>query len=208
MHSGRLNRMPAERRRRLVDVAAAEFASAGFREASLNRIIARCGMSKSSFYYVIESKDELFEYVMAELIADIANTMEIPDPGEFCGPNFWPRVEGFFTDLVSVSQREESALTLGRMVYGDAPGGDGTASAGMLAAVRHWIEEMLRVGRRCGAVRDDLPEALQCTVVLRILQVFDEWTVTHFDEVVGEDFDRLAAAQFATVRRVLEASSC
>ncbi|MFN3004642.1 TetR/AcrR family transcriptional regulator [Mycolicibacterium wolinskyi] len=206
MHSGRLNRMSGERRRRLVDVAAAEFASAGYREASLNRIIAKCGMSKSSFYYVIESKDELFEFVMAELLGGLANAVEIPEPEKFRGPDYWPRVEAFFAHLVTVSQREESALTLGRMFYSDAPGGD--ASAGMLAAVRQWVEEVLRVGRSCGAVRADLPEALQCSVVLRILQVFDEWTVAHFDEVGPENLDGLAAAQFATVRRVLESSAC
>lgn len=192
----------------MVAVAAAEFAAAGYREASLNRIIAKSGMSKSSFYYVIESKDELFEFVMAELIADIANVVEIPDPEQFGGPDYWSQVETFFAQLVEVSQREESALTLGRMFYSDAPGGAGTASAGVLAAVRHWVEQTLRVGRRCAAVRDDLPEALQCSLVLRILQVFDEWTVAHFDEFAPENLDQLAAAQFATVKRVLERSSC
>lgn len=200
--------MPDERRRRLIDVAAAEFASAGFHDASLNQIIAKCGMSKSSFYYVIESKDELFEFVMAELIRNIGNVIEIPRPEEFSGPGYWTKVENFFAGLISVSQREESALTLGRMFYSDAPGGAGTASAGMLAAVRGWVEETLRVGRRCGAVRDDLPEALQCSVVLRILQVFDEWTVAHFDAVAPDELNRLAVAQFATVRRVLEVSAC
>jgi hypothetical protein len=40
--------------------------------------------------------------------------------------------------------------------------------------------------------------------VFRILQVFDEWTVAHFEEFRQEDMRALADAQFATLRRVLE----
>ncbi|MDH6193548.1 hypothetical protein M2272_000169 [Mycobacterium frederiksbergense] len=54
-----------------------------------------------------------------------------------------------------------------------------TVSTGLLGAVHHWVEEVLRAGR------DDLPEALQCSMVLRVL-----------------------AAQFGALRRVLDRSAC
>ncbi|MDV3125038.1 TetR/AcrR family transcriptional regulator [Mycobacterium sp. 21AC1] len=185
-------------------MAAAEFAAAGYENASLNRIIASCGMSKSSFYYVIESKEALFEFVMRELIGDIAGKVSPPQLEEFDGDQFWPRVEGFFADLMAVAGQVPSALTLGRMFYSDAPGGDATASGTMMAAVQDWVHGLLRVGRSCGAVRQDLPEALQYSVILRMLQIFDEWTIAHFDEFAPEELDRLGTAQFAAIRRVLE----
>lgn len=96
--------MDAERRRRLVEVSAAEFASAGYENASLNRIIEACGMSKSSFYYVLSSKAQLFEFVVRELVDTVAGTITFPKPSEFAGHMFWPRLERFFAELVVASQ--------------------------------------------------------------------------------------------------------
>lgn len=203
MDSGRIKRMPAARRRRLIEVAAAEFGSAGYEQASLNRIIDRCGMSKSSFYYVLSSKADLYEFVVRELIADVAADIDVVAPEEFAGDEFWPRLERFFASLTRVSQREQKFLLLGRMFYLQAPDPARTAVSGALGAVRDWVQEVLRVGRRCAAVRTDLPEPLQAELVFRILQVFDEWTIAHYDEFADAVLQELADAQFATIRRTL-----
>ena len=196
--------MPPERRRRLVEFASAEFASEGYEHASLNRIIESCGMSKSSFYYYLPSKTELFDFVVRELVDEVATNITIPEPSEFAGHGFWRRVEGFFSGLVLASRQQEAFLTLGRMFYSEAPDAAKTSASGTLASVRTWVEGVLRVGRRSGAVRDDLPEALQFSLVFRILQVFDEWTVEHYQDFAPADLRALADAQFATIRRVLE----
>lgn len=200
--------MPPEKRQRLVELAATEFGSAGYEHASLNRIIERCGMSKSSFYYLLPSKAELYEFVLRELIADVAADIDVVEPEEFAGEEFWPRVERFFTKLTLISQREQKFLLLGRMFYLQAPDPARTAVNGALGAVREWVEEVLRVGRRCGAVRTDLPEPLQAELVFRILQVFDVWTIAHYDAFTDAALQELAVAQFATIRRMLAPWPC
>ncbi|RAV11974.1 TetR/AcrR family transcriptional regulator [Mycolicibacterium sp. GF69] len=195
--------MPAARRRRLIEVAAAEFGSAGYEHASLNRIIDRCGMSKSSFYYVLSSKADLYEFVVRELIADVAADIDVVAPEEFARDEFWPRLERFFASLTQVSQREQKFLLLGRMFYLQAPDPARTAVSGALEAVQDWVQEVLRVGRRCGAVRTDLPQSLQAELIFRLLQVFDEWTIAHYDEFADSFLAELADAQFATIRRTL-----
>ncbi|KUH91922.1 hypothetical protein AU186_05435 [Mycobacterium sp. GA-1999] len=184
-------------------MAAAEFGSAGYEQASLNRIIERCGMSKSSFYYVLSSKAELYEFVVRELITDVAADIPVVAPEDFAGEQFWPRLERFFTDLVLFSQRQQKFLLLGRMFYLQAPDPARSAVSGALDAVRDWVQEVLRVGRRCGAVRTDLPEPLQAELIFRILQVFDEWTLAHYDDFPVSALQELADAQFATIRRTL-----
>jgi AcrR family transcriptional regulator len=196
--------MPPERQRRLVEVASAEFASEGYEHASLNRIIDSCGMSKSSFYYFLPSKAELFDFVVRELVDEVTTNIRIPDPSEFAGRDFWRRVEDFSSGLVLASQQQEAFLTLGRMFYSEAPDAAKTSVSGTLASVQTWVEGVLRVGRRSGRVRDDLPEALQYGLVSRILQVFDEWTVEHYQDFAPADLRALTDAQFATIRRVLE----
>ncbi|BBY46281.1 TetR/AcrR family transcriptional regulator [Mycolicibacterium celeriflavum] len=195
--------MPAARRQQLVEVAATEFGSVGYEHASLNRIIERCGMSKSSFYYVLSSKAELYEFVVRELITDVSADIPVVAPEEFAGEQFWPRLEQFFADLVLFSQRQQNFLLLGRMFYLQAPDPARAAVSGALDAVRDWVQEVLSVGRRCGAVRTDLPEPLQAELILRILQVFDEWTLAHYDDFPVTALQELADAQFATIRRML-----
>jgi AcrR family transcriptional regulator len=196
--------MDPERRRRLVEVAAAEFASTGYEATSLNRIIDACGMSKSSFYYVLSSKADLFEFVVRELLDIVAETISIPEPEEFAGRMFWPRLERFFADLVVVAQTHESFLTVGRMFYSAGPSAATGTVGDTMAAVRTWVEELLLVGRASGSVIDDLPEALQVTLAFRVIQVFDEWTVAHYTEIPPGQLGALADAQFATIRRMLE----
>lgn len=200
---GRIERMPAERRNRLVTVAAAEFASAGYEHASLNRIIERCGMSKSSFYYVLSSKAELYDFVVRELLSDVAADIAVTEPVQFAGDRFWPRVEEFFAALLAVAARHEEFLLLGRMFYLDAPDSAKSAVSGMLTAVRNWVQAVLEIGRQCGAVRTDLPAELQAELVFRTLQVFDEWTLARYEDFAPADRQALADAQFATIRRTL-----
>lgn len=201
MPSGRLSRLPADRRRRLVEVAVAEFATAGYESASLNRIIERCQMSKSSFYYVLSSKAELYEFVVSELLAEVRNEFPTAAPGEFAGDDFWERLEAYFSAAVRALEREPRFLLLGRMFYLPAPAT--AAVGGVLDAVRDWVREVLRVGRGCGAVRTDLPDTLQAELVFRIVQVFDQWTVEHYDDIAAGARQGLAGAQFATIRRTL-----
>lgn len=206
MNEVRLARMPDARRQALVQVAAAEFAASGYHEASLNRIVAACGMSKSSFYYVIDSKQDLFQFVVREIVREIAEKVIIPAPDEFSGAEFWTRLEQFYSRLVELSERDEQTLMLGRMFYGDQPDSTSDPIGGTLAAVREWVESLLAVGRSCGAIRRDLPEALQYSLILRLLQVFDEWTIRHYNEFTAAEMRALVDAQFDTVKRVLAPS--
>ena len=141
--------------------------------------------------------------MVRELVEEMAMHIAIPNPAEFAGVDFWPRLEEFFSGLVLASG-QEAFLTLGRMFYSEAPGAAKTSVTGALASARTWVDEVLRVGRRSGAVRDDLPEGLQYGLVFRILQVFDEWTVEHYQDFAPADLVVLADTQFATIRRVLE----
>lgn len=197
--------MPAARRRRLVQVAALEFAESGYPGASLNRIIADCGMGKSSFYYLFASKSELFEFVTAELIAEAASRWTAPDPADFPGTQFWQRTTDVFAEFLRVSEQHEAFLLLGRLFYSDAPGSAKTTVGGALAAVEDWVRRALAEGRRCGAVRDDLPEDLQYRLTVGVLRLFDEWTVAQHDRIAADALQRLAGAQFATLRRMLAA---
>lgn len=206
MPAGDINRMSAERRRRLVRTAAEEFAAAGYEQASLNRIITRCGLSKSSFYHVIASKRDLFDFVVRDLSRELAGSIGDVTPESFAGPTFWNTIENLFGRMEKTSFREDSFMALGRMFYlSGVPDDTGNAVAETLATVQEWLRQVLLVGRESGAVRDDLPLSLQCRLVFAVLRALDEWTIIHGPTLPPDDVAALVRSQFGAIRRLLDA---
>jgi AcrR family transcriptional regulator len=56
--------LPEEKRQAVVRAAIDEFADYGFEASSINRIVAKSGISKGSFYHYFEDKMDVFHYLM------------------------------------------------------------------------------------------------------------------------------------------------
>lgn len=205
MTAGELSRMPEERRRRLINEASGEFARAGYEHASLNRIIRACGMSKSSFYHFVASKQALFDLVLEDLRTAVAARIVVPQPEDFAGERFWATAERLLEQLTELAQTDESFAALGRMVYASGVPSDAQASIGAIfVAAEQWLEAVLVVGRRDGAIRSDIPAALQTRLVFSVLRTLDEWAVAQMTELVDTDVRDLVDAQGALLRRMLQ----
>ncbi|EHR50800.1 transcriptional regulator [Saccharomonospora marina XMU15] len=195
--------LPPERRRRLLETAAREFAAAGYEQASLNRIIRACGMSKSSFYYYLDSKRELFELVVRELSDSLVRQLRIPEAEEFA-VDFWASTLRLLERLADLAEREPLFTDLGRMFHlPGVPTGHGAAVDSAVAAAEGWLDRALAAGRARGAVRDDLPLGLQRHVTFAVLRAFDEWTLRHLAALERAESERLVRAQFEALRRLL-----
>jgi AcrR family transcriptional regulator len=192
-----------ERRDSLLDVAATEFAGAGFERASLNAILGRCGWSKSSFYHVFDSKIALFDTVVAELGAELVRALDLPAADELAGDRFWPRLQELGTRLGATAQ-DPRYLQLGRMIYlPDAPRDASPALARLLDGVTGWLTEALAIGRRHGEVSDDLPLDLQAELSLSVLQAMDRWAVGHLDDLDATGQAEALEHQYQALRRLL-----
>ncbi|MER7077059.1 TetR/AcrR family transcriptional regulator [Saccharopolyspora kobensis] len=195
--------MPAQRWRELVATAAAEFADAGYERASLNRVIRSCGMSKSSFYHYFDSKQQLFEAVVAHVAATVAADLEVPEPADF-RPDFWGLAERFLQRLVFAAERDPLFVDFGRICYlPDVPAGQDGVS-GATAAIDDWLRRTLAVGRSAGAVRCDIPPGLQAHTAIAVLRAFDEWALHNRSALGPGELPRLVQAQFEALKRLLE----
>lgn len=187
----------------LLRTAAREFADVGYERASLNRIIGACGLSKSSFYYVVGSKQELFDAVLSTFGPALLDLIAVPEPDDLAS-DFWGEVTGIVERLAGAAAQDEIYLLLGRMWYlPSAPSGETTTLRRDLAAVDDWLRRALQTGRRVGAVRTDLPLVLQVQLLTALVRVFDEWTVHHRapGDLPAMDLGQL---QVAAARRLLE----
>lgn len=194
--------LEGERRERLVRTAAHEFAEVGFEQASLNAIITRCRMSKSSFYHVIDSKLALYDLVLTDVSVRLREELALPEPQVFAGDDYWSRVLDLIARLTEVLPSDSLYVDLGRILY-DRRKPDGSMHAGRISAsIEQRVHDMILVGRDCGAVRKDLPSSLQGALAFSMLRTLDEWSVHHHGEIQSEQVSDLVGAQMAALRRI------
>jgi AcrR family transcriptional regulator len=67
-HDDRGSRMRRERRQQIVDAAKAVFAERGYHNASVSDIIGRARIARGTFYLYFESKQQIFETILAEAL--------------------------------------------------------------------------------------------------------------------------------------------
>ncbi|CAN3130198.1 HTH tetR-type domain-containing protein [Mycobacterium sp. smrl_JER01] len=160
-------------------------------------------MSKSSFYYIFESKEELFDFVVTESVAKLAAAIPVPAAEEFAAGDFWARAEALLAAFAHTAAQDATLLDVGRMFYRAAPDTARSPVTATHVRAHTWVRDVLAVGRRRGAVRDDLPEDLQSDLAFGVLQIFDRWSVNHLDELDNARTAALTAAQLAALRRLL-----
>jgi AcrR family transcriptional regulator len=194
--------MAPDRWDHLLRAAAEEFAQAGYQQASLNRIIRACGMSKSSFYHYVASKEQLFERVLWTYGPALVEALELPSEDELAR-DFWGELNGIVDRLTAAGTQDPIYTSIGRMCYlPGAPSGEETALGQGFAQVLAWLHRAIQVGRRAGVVRDDLPVELQAQVVLAVLRVLDEWGLTQMP-ADDEAQKRLIEAQLTAIHRLI-----
>lgn len=167
-------------REALIAATVAEFSSAGYEGASLNRIIRAAGLSKSSFYHAVGSKAELLDAVVESLIGDVRARWMPPAPADFEGEHFWPRVDQVIADLVALSTTDRALALLGSIFY--LPAAEAAdARTALLESISTWVGEVLRAGAKSGAVRDDLPVGALTAAAFGMLRGLDEWALSTAD---------------------------
>jgi AcrR family transcriptional regulator len=193
--------LPEEKRLLILSTAAFEFAAHGFQAASLNHIIQRCGMSKSSFYYYFKDKAELFSVLIDRAAARIAAAVTVPTQ-QVLSLDFWGEVEELFSRILLVSEQQPWFLAFGKLFY-QAPPPDNADIGGVHAAVRRWVEEALTTAQASGDIRNDLPFDLLAESVFALLQALDRWTVHHLESLSHDQAHAAAHMQADFLKRML-----
>ena len=66
-----------EKQERILEVALKEFAEYGYENASTNRIVKNCGISKGSLFKYFENKEELYFYLIDTVSAQMAEDTQV-----------------------------------------------------------------------------------------------------------------------------------
>lgn len=202
----RFYKLPEDKRRALLDAAAAEFAAHGYEGASLNGILAATGISKGAFYYYFEDKADLFATVVEE-IEDAQERALSLAPEELTRENFWPRLKSRAAMSFEALAEKPWLVDLGRAFHAIP---QRLREEGRLAEVSDRVEANLvryiERGQEVGAVRADLPAGLLYKLVIALDRVFAEWLPERLASLDDAGRRDLEESLLALVTRMLTAS--
>jgi AcrR family transcriptional regulator len=205
----RFEHLDQERQDALLKAAADEFSEKGYASASVNRIIARAGMSKGSLYYYFDDKGDLFATVMERATTLMVRLMGGIDLGALTAETFWPSFEELLRRSGERLTRSEWYVKLARAFYRHwgrvGERGEGSGPAGVFFGwVRRWTVRVLERGRELGAVRRDVPLPLLVDLTMALGQVSDRWILEAWDTLSPAERERIIAIDVGLFRRILE----
>ena len=156
MSRNRFENLAPEKQRVLFEAAAEEFAAKGFDGASLNRILERSGMSKSSLYYYFDDKADLFVTLVERSMAILFKHVGHFDPEALTAETFWSDFEQRYGKVIAFVGGNGWLVQFGAMFYGLR--GDpkrGAAAGRLFQAARNWVGIIIRKGQALGVVRTE-----------------------------------------------------
>jgi AcrR family transcriptional regulator len=205
MSRPRFEKLDPERQQRLFDSAAEEFGEKGFDSASLNRILEKSGMSKSSLYYYFDDKADLFTTMVERAVAFLFREIGGFDPQKLTADTYWSEFEELYRRAIAVMNGNSWYVKLGRTFYRLRGEPKGAAPTGKLFQVaRQWMAVIVRRGQELGVVRTDLPESLLIDSTMGLGEALDRWAVAHWDEMTAEERLDMAEDQIGLFRRMLK----
>lgn len=196
----RFAKLSATQQQSIVQAALDEFATRGFHDASLNRVIEAAGISKGSMYYYFDGKEDLYGYVaqfgLAGLFEQVGPLPEL-DVGD--ADDFWAILSDYYLRLMRalVASPQLAAMLRGWANAAKSPSAQ-KAQEDLEQSSLPWIAEVLATGQRVGAVRDDVAPALLIAVAVGMGEAMDVWLMS---QAVDDDaLPGLIAALMSMIR--------
>jgi AcrR family transcriptional regulator len=203
MPLARFDKVEPEKRQRILQAAAQEFAAEGFERASLEKIAEGAGVSKPALYYYFEDKADLYLAVVQEAWVGLAPE-NLVDMSRLGADDFWPALRRLVDANIERCRAEPWLVTVWKLAF--HPPYEGRAAGGvaeLFTAARDFLRHLVRRGQQLGVVRDDLPDDLLMAMLTSADHAADHWLVDHWDSLGHAEIERLTRLIFESIRGLL-----
>lgn len=207
MSRNRLENLDPERQRALFEAAGAEFAANGFDGASLNRILDKSGIGKSTLYYYFDDKADLFTTMVERAIVLLFRQIGSFDSSALTADNFWSELEQRYGKAVTIVNANDWLVRFGHIFY--ALRGQPKTNAAtdrLFQSVRRWVGHLIARGQELGVIRLDLPESLLVDLTMGLLETLDRWVVGHWSDMSASERQAMPADHMKLFRKLLDPS--
>ncbi len=199
----RYSKLPLEKRERLMEAAAQEFAAYGFENASMNRILETVQMSKGAAYYYFEDKVDLFFTVIQYCIERSKLDLAL-DPATLTAENFWPTfAELHRRPLLRSFEQPWLFAAVRAAEHLPAAALEREPLATFARQVMTWMMNIVKRGQELGVIRSDIPEHLIFAWMQALDDASDHWLLAHWSELDCESIARISDQTVDGMRRAL-----
>ncbi|HUY76270.1 MAG TPA: TetR/AcrR family transcriptional regulator, partial [Ktedonobacterales bacterium] len=178
----RFARLASEKRERLLVVAAQEFATHGYADASINRILERAEMSKGAAYYYFADKLDLFGAVATYCLHELRLVAQTPDPATLTAATFWPTFATLHRQPLLASLERPWLFRALRVAGRLPPEGMAREPLATLATqLRGMVRALIQRGQALGVIRADLPDELLFAWLDALDDASDYWLLARWE---------------------------
>jgi TetR/AcrR family transcriptional regulator len=150
--------LPPAKRERIIREAAREFSGRGYRNASLNAIVARLGIAKGSLYQYFDNKEALFLFVFDHFTEQVKTTLAELVPVDGVKTDFFEQVRATLqAGIMLIDRHPELYEIYLKVLFEEAVPQREELIAKVRIFSREYFGPICEEGRRRGIIRRDLP---------------------------------------------------
>jgi AcrR family transcriptional regulator len=182
----RFSKLTAPRQNNILEAAAGEFAAHGYADASINRVLERAGISKSTAYYYFENKEDFFLTVVQHYVAAVGGDQlyGLDQVASLTADAFWPVLGELY--LRPLLHSFDTGWPYGvhrvvRQLRAEQSGNGGLAA--LRQRVADFLGKLLERGQALGLIRTDAPGDQLLGWFQAITDANDAWAQDHWTEL-------------------------
>ena len=204
MPFARFDKLSPEKRERILEVAAQEFARYGYEDASINRMLEQAQLSKGAAYYYFEDKVDLFCTVVEYCSERLRIIDQEVDIAALTMETFWPTLAELHRLPLLRSFEQPwlfAALRAASHLSPDALEREPLAT--LARQLRTWVMAIVKRGQAVDAIRTDLSDDLIFAWLQALDGASDHWLVAYWQQLDREAIARVCDQTVDAMRRAL-----
>ena len=199
----RFEALSPERRARILDAAAAEFAEHGFARASYNQIIQAAGVSKGAMYYYFDDKEDLFVTTVNAALASVSEQMRDLKLAPFDDiEGFWRAIDQLTREAMTFLFGQPLVTGLAKAMLMESSVASSKPYQALITRFEVYLQGILEAGRAVGAIRDDVPDELLVKALLGMGEAIDRFLLANLETLDPASLTRLPAIILDLYRRL------
>lgn len=202
----RFQNLAQDKRHRILQAAAREFAAYGYENASLNRILEAAEISKGAAYYYFDDKADVFATTLEYFSDHLSASFAIEAVSETISTEaFWRFVESLYTQRVHWADEHPYLVGLIHAAWNLTA--ESLAHAQLRAryeALRDTAMRVIVIGQHIGAIRTDLPTDLLAHLVFNFDSASHGWFAENRAQHSTDTLHHIARQLARTLQRALE----
>ena len=193
MPHARFYKLATEKREKLLDVAAQEFARYGFEGASINRILEQAQMSKGAAYYYFEDKVDLFITVVQYATQRLRLIDQEIDVALLTAESFWPMFAELHRQPLLRSFEQPWLFAALRAAGRLSPETLKRQPLAELASkLMEWVMMIIKRGQELGVIRADMEDDLIFGWLQALDEASDRWLLAHWESLDRSAIQRIS----------------